>query len=101
MEKSFSMAFETLIDSPARAIALGIGMIHQEFTLLQEMTVVENIRIGRESTCRILERFLGKDLAMIRTKLDKARACRTLSRLDMEPHAEKLVRDLSSSSSPL
>ena len=33
-------------DSPAAAIALGVGMVHQHFTLVPVMTVAENIALG-------------------------------------------------------
>ena len=36
------------IDSPARAQELGIAMIHQELTPILEMSVAENIYLGRE-----------------------------------------------------
>jgi general nucleoside transport system ATP-binding protein len=36
------------IDSPARAIELGIGMVHQHFMLVPVMTVTENIVLGDE-----------------------------------------------------
>lgn len=35
-------------DSPAEAIALGIGMVHQHFQLVPVMTVAENIVLGAE-----------------------------------------------------
>src|ERR1700746_3291171 len=38
------------IDSPAKAIELGIGMVHQHFMLVQVMTVAENIVLGQEPT---------------------------------------------------
>jgi simple sugar transport system ATP-binding protein len=38
------------IDSPARAIELGIGMVHQHFMLVPPFTVAENIILGREPT---------------------------------------------------
>lgn len=34
--------------SPARAMALGLGMVHQHFTLVPTMTVAENVVLGRE-----------------------------------------------------
>jgi ABC-type sugar transport system ATPase subunit len=37
-----------VIPSPARALALGIAMIHQELNPVPEMTVAENIYLGRE-----------------------------------------------------
>ena len=36
------------VDSPARAIGLGIGMVHQHFMLVPVMTVTENIVLGEE-----------------------------------------------------
>lgn len=35
------------IPSPAVALALGIGMVHQHFTLVPAMTVAENVALGR------------------------------------------------------
>ena len=39
---------EVSIDSPNRAIELGIGMVHQHFKLVQPFTVTENIILGME-----------------------------------------------------
>src|SRR3954452_13783739 len=36
------------VDSPRRAIALGIGMVHQHFMLVPVMTVAENLVLGSE-----------------------------------------------------
>ncbi len=36
------------IDNPEKAIALGIGMVHQHFMLVQPFTVTENIILGSE-----------------------------------------------------
>ena len=41
---------EVDIHSPAEAQSLGISIIHQELNLLKDLTVAENIFIGREST---------------------------------------------------
>src|SRR6201985_2297601 len=41
---------EVEVDSPATAIRLGIGMVHQHFMLVPVMTVAENIVLGREPT---------------------------------------------------
>ena len=38
------------VASPRDAIALGIGMVHQHFQLVQPMTVTENILLGAEIT---------------------------------------------------
>jgi simple sugar transport system ATP-binding protein len=38
------------VDSPSRAIDLGIGMVHQHFMLVPVMTVTENMVLGEEPT---------------------------------------------------
>ncbi len=38
-----------MINSPVKAISLGIGMVHQHFMLARPLSVVENIMIGRKS----------------------------------------------------
>ena len=40
------------IESPKQAIALGIGMVHQEFMLVPPMTVVENTVLGLDPSIR-------------------------------------------------
>jgi len=41
-------AHDVSFASPADAIALGIGMVHQHFMLIPEFTVTENIILGKE-----------------------------------------------------
>lgn len=41
---------EVSIESPAKAIRLGIGMVHQHFMLVPSFTVAENIVLGKEFT---------------------------------------------------
>lgn len=41
---------EVTIDSPSKAISLGIGMVHQHFMLVDTLTVLENIVLGDEGT---------------------------------------------------
>ena len=38
------------LDSPSKAASLGIGMVHQHFTLVEAFTVAENIILGSETT---------------------------------------------------
>jgi simple sugar transport system ATP-binding protein len=38
------------IDSPAQAVKLGIGMVHQHFMLVEAMTVFENIILGDKNS---------------------------------------------------
>src|SRR5260370_31236379 len=44
----------TRIDSPADAIRLGIGMVHQHFMLVPSLTVTENVALGLRSARRPL-----------------------------------------------
>ncbi len=41
---------QVTMDSPATAIGLGIGMVHQHFMLVPSLTVAENVILGREPT---------------------------------------------------
>ncbi len=51
------------IDSPQKAMQLGIGMVHQEFMLIPGFTVTENIKLGREITRpNLVSRVVGKSL---------------------------------------
>ncbi len=38
----------TVIDSPKKAISLGIGMVHQHFMLVDSFTALENLMLGEE-----------------------------------------------------
>jgi simple sugar transport system ATP-binding protein len=67
------------------AIALGIGMVHQHFMLVENMTVLDNIMLGNEG---------GFRLAAQRTEVErKLREICTRYRLDVDPLAT--VQDLS------
>ncbi len=51
------------IDTPQKALELGIGMVHQEFMLIPGFTVTENIKLGREiSHPNALSRVFGKSM---------------------------------------
>ena len=45
---------EQVIDSPTKAISLGIGMVHQHFMLARPLTVTENVMLGKKSRRGIL-----------------------------------------------
>jgi simple sugar transport system ATP-binding protein len=47
------------IDSPRRAIGLGIGMVHQHFMLVPVMTVAENLVLGAEPRSGLLLDYKG------------------------------------------
>lgn len=76
---------EVFIDSPNRAIELGIGMVHQHFKLVQPFTVTENIILGMEP-----KRGMNVD---IRTAQDKVRKLSEQYVLRVDPKAK--IEDIS------
>lgn len=83
------------LHSCAEAIRQGIGMVHQEFALIPDMTVAENIKLGREKTVAVTERLLGRSYSFVDTRQDRIRAEKTLQKLDIELDAGIKVMDLS------
>jgi ribose transport system ATP-binding protein len=74
------------LPNPASAQRLGIGMIHQELALMNDLTVAQNIFIGREprkSFGRLDELALNRDATAIFATM----------KIDIDPRAE--VRSLS------
>ena len=67
------------IDSPARARALGIGMVFQHFSLFETLTVSENIALSNQV-----------DASVVQTHLDNVRA-----QFDLDIAAGALVHGLS------
>ena len=60
---------EQVIDSPTKAISLGIGMVHQHFMLARPLTVTENVMLGKKSRRGIL-------LDTKQTAAERIRSCR-------------------------
>ncbi len=59
-------------NNPVDALAAGIGMVHQEFSLIPGFTVTENIELNMEKTkSNIVSKLLGKKAPKLKT-LDKA-----------------------------
>ncbi|MCR4266358.1 ABC transporter ATP-binding protein [Nitratireductor sp. ZSWI3] len=72
------------IKTPSAAIALGIGMVHQHFMLVENFTVLENVMLGAEG-----EALLNTSIAKARDELER------LERdygLEVDPDA--LIEDL-------
>jgi simple sugar transport system ATP-binding protein len=61
--------------SPAEAIAAGVGMVHQHFTLVPAMTVAENVALG------------GHGLLDRRESAERVRAIASLTGFALEPDA--------------
>jgi simple sugar transport system ATP-binding protein len=70
--------------SPAQAMASGIGMVHQEFMLIPGFNVAENIKLNRENTRENLaSRILGKRMRTIDIQKNREDSRRALDRLGM------------------
>ncbi|HDQ72756.1 MAG TPA: sugar ABC transporter ATP-binding protein [Chloroflexi bacterium] len=70
--------------SPHMAMELGIGMVHQEFMLLPEYTITENIKLNREILKdNPLSRIFGEQLKLLDVKAMRADARRALDSLDI------------------
>lgn len=79
------------IKSPKNAMKLGIGMVHQEFMLIPEFTITENIKLNRETTKdNILSRIFGDRLKTIDFKKMNEDARKALDKLDM--HIDEWIR---------
>ena len=70
------------IDTPLKAMELGIGMVHQEFMLIPGFTVTENIKVGREiSTPNLVSRLFGRSMESLDFKamrIDEKNAMKTI-----------------------
>ncbi|MDD5094965.1 MAG: sugar ABC transporter ATP-binding protein [Dehalococcoidia bacterium] len=69
------------MQSPRQAVKAGVGMVHQEFTLLPGLTVGQNINLGRENLTPSTRKLLGQNLAFIDQARDHAMADAALKRL--------------------
>lgn len=83
------------MDNPQNSIKCGMGMIHQEFTLLPEMSVSENIKLTRENKIKSTEKILGKNLAYIDKNKNNEEAKDILKKLGFNIEADLLVKNLS------
>ncbi len=71
--------------TPERSRALGISIVHQEFNLLPDLTVAENIFLGRQPRGR---------LGLISVRARRQAAAEILRRLGTDLDPERLVRHL-------
>jgi simple sugar transport system ATP-binding protein len=72
------------IKSPRDAAALGVGMVYQHFTLVDNMTVAENLVLSRRQHPFVFDwaaeqKAVGEFMARMPFKLDPARPVRTLA----------------------
>ena len=87
------------ITSPFDAMALGIGMVHQEFMLIPGFTIAENIKLNREIEKdsllnSVTSRLFGKRMKTLDFKQMNKDARAALDKLDMSIEEFTLVRGL-------
>lgn len=86
---------KAVIKTPNDALKCGIGMVHQEFMLINGFSVAENIKLNREPLKRnIMSSFCGKSMESIDTKVMKKDAKAALSKLGMDIDENTKVRGL-------
>lgn len=83
------------IRSAKDAIARGIGMIHQEFILIPEMTVAENIKLTRENTKKKFNRILKPEISYLDKKKDQEDAGKILEELGFQIDSSYLIKNIS------
>ncbi|MDD7409931.1 sugar ABC transporter ATP-binding protein [Fusobacterium gastrosuis] len=82
--------------SPFDALEAGIGMVHQEFSLIPGFEVNENIVLNRESTKKsITEMLLGNDLNRIDKNQNLERATEAISKLGIDMTGKEQINEMS------
>ncbi len=80
---------EAEIGSPLEAMRLGIGMVHQEFMLIDGYDVAENIKLNRENLKKTpLHTILGKNWDLLDRDAMHRESAETLERLGIHMKAE-------------
>lgn len=69
------------ISSPTDALSLGISMMHQEISLVNQMSVCENIWLGREKD------FSRHGVLDVKARLQKTQALLQRLKIPLDPHA--------------
>ena len=83
------------VQSPADAMAKGIGMVHQEFMLIPGFTVARNIKLNRENVRpSLLSRVGFKSLQVLDEKAIRRDAQSSLDRLGMEIRPDEIIARL-------
>jgi simple sugar transport system ATP-binding protein len=86
---------EVRFTSPLQALDAGIGMVHQEFSLIPGFTAAENIVLNRESTMyNFLVEIFGERLATLDYPKIKSRATNAIGRLGLSLDSDMIVSEM-------
>lgn len=81
--------------NPTDALKAGIGMVHQEFSLIPGFTVAENITLNMEETKKTpLSKVLGKNYETIDRKANIDVSKDSLDKLGVDINPEELISEL-------
>ncbi|MBP7096910.1 MAG: sugar ABC transporter ATP-binding protein [Spirochaetia bacterium] len=81
--------------NPFDALDAGIGMVHQEFSLIPGFTTTENIMLNREQSRRnVAVDLFGPRMATLDRPAMTARASKAIERLGVELHPDTLVSEM-------
>jgi simple sugar transport system ATP-binding protein len=83
------------IASPHAAMRLGIGMVHQEFMLIDSFEVAENIKLNREETrANPVSMIFGESFRTLDLKRMRYQSRETLARLNLDLNETARVGNL-------
>jgi simple sugar transport system ATP-binding protein len=81
--------------NPIEALEAGIGMVHQEFSLIPGFTVAENITLNMEETIpSFVSKVLGKKLDTIDVEKNKKLSEESLNKLGMDLNVNELTSEM-------
>lgn len=81
--------------TPFDALAKGVGMVHQEFSLLPDFTATENIMLNREPTKKnVLSQVFGDRMDTIDRKAMQEQALAAITRLGVSLDSEMMVSEM-------
>lgn len=81
--------------TPFEALAAGIGMVHQEFSLIPGFTAAENILLNREPTKRnIVSEVFGERLNTLDYKAIAERAEKAIDKMGVRISADMTISDM-------
>ena len=81
--------------TPFEALAAGIGMVHQEFSLIPGFTAAENILLNREPTKRnIVSEIFGPRLNTLDFKAISERADKAIDKMGVKISADMVISDM-------
>jgi ABC-type sugar transport system, ATPase component len=86
---------EVKFASPHDALTYGIGMVHQEFSLLPDFTATENILLNREPLkYSVASEIFGERLNLVDREAMQQRALKAIERLGVNLDADMLISEM-------